>query len=68
VADVLPPLADFAAAVAGGFLGFADNGAGDTNVLIDLNGGGNSFLLLATLDGVDPNDAAADLADNILVT
>jgi hypothetical protein len=33
-----------------------------------VTGGGNSFLLLASLDGVDPNDAATDLADNILVT
>jgi hypothetical protein len=55
-------------AVAAGYLDFADNGFGDTNVLLDLNGGKNSFVLLATLDGVDANDAAADLEDNIIVT
>jgi len=74
--DVADVLAGFggtvAAAVAGGFLSFASDGAGGTNVLVDADGavGGASYTALVSLQGVGFVDIATSqalLADNIIV-
>ncbi len=63
--------ATLADAVLGGFVTFADSGAGGTLVQVDGDGLGDSFTTVATLEAIGFVDIATSealLADNIIVT
>jgi hypothetical protein len=69
IADVLVGFGGTSAddAVDDGFLAFADSGGG-TNVNVDVNGGGDGFALLATLEGLAFGATTQDdLTDNNIV-
>ncbi|RVU17186.1 calcium-binding protein [Methylobacterium oryzihabitans] len=54
-------------ALAGGYLAFTQSGA-DTLVRIDSNGGANSFVILATLEGVTATSLTADNIQTSMLT